>query len=410
MREKVQFNFAARWEAEMATVFAPAGSFRRPSRIIVLGASGGIVLLVLACLPWGYHYKLNYDLQAVNQKISAMLPVELQVKKLNDLKTKVQAEKQFLETVINDNYDPIIVLNQLKTLLPAGTEVHSFAFGSDKKVNISLTVTGPLDLARLWVSLQNSGVFEGVNIQSVSLEEKVQNLSLSLTYNGTVRLNNNQNTDAGDPTKIAPQGNTSDSKSTTEKPKAPPVSKPASDYPGIPQHVNAIVQGPDKVVVDWDRAINAITYNVYRATSPEGDYIKVANVTVPHFEDNGLANPLTYYYKIKSVSKNGIESSFDNPVGVTGNIPEAPSGVSTIPVAPGQIRVTWNSVSSATAYKVYRGGAENGPFVIVGIVTETKLLDSGLPVGIYYYKVSSLSENLEGPCSALDSVALVNGK
>ncbi|MDP4161023.1 MAG: hypothetical protein Q8911_14875, partial [Bacillota bacterium] len=141
MREKVQFNFAARWEAEMATVFAPAGSFHRPSRIIVLGVSGGIALLVLAGLPWVYQYKLNYDLQAVNQKISTLLPVELQIKKLNDLKTKVQTERKFLETVKNENYDPTIVLNQLKTLLPTGTVVNSFTFGSDKKVDISLTVT-----------------------------------------------------------------------------------------------------------------------------------------------------------------------------------------------------------------------------------------------------------------------------
>lgn len=419
MREKVQFNFAARWEAEMATVFAPKGSFRRPNRIIVLGVSGGIALLVLAGLPWIYQSKLNYNLQSVNQKTSDLLAVELKIKQLNDLKAKVQTQKRFLDTVKNENYDPIIVLNQLKSLLPAGTVVSSFTFGSDKKVNISLAVTGPLDLARLWLSLQNSGVFQGVNIQSVSLEDQVQNLTLSLTYSGTMSLHTPTSTpQTGDPTQPVPPVDAGDSTGGTVRPTIPPGSKPVIVYPGIPRNVSATLQGTDKVVISWDDALSAVSYNVYRSIDPKSGYIKIANVATLYFEDTELTSPLTYYYKVSSVNKSGTEGYFDHPVSVNGsssgtgneNNLEAPSGLTTMPYGSGQVSVSWNKVSSAGGYKVYRAESVNGPFVIVGIVTETNMLDTDMPAGIYFYRVSSLSEAFEGPASVTQNVNLVNGR
>ncbi|MDP4128043.1 MAG: hypothetical protein Q8912_14045, partial [Bacillota bacterium] len=269
---------------------------------------------------------------------------------------------------------------------------------------------------RLWVSLQNSGVFQNVNIQSVSLEDKVQNLALNLIYNGPMSPNasdaaqNSADSPQPNAKPSAPKTNSGDSKGTTKGPKVPPINTSVTKYPGIPRNISATVQVPDKVDVNWDNAEGAVSYNVYRAPALEGSYIKVGNVTTNHFVDPGLTQPLTYYYKVSAVNKGGIEGNFGDPVGVTGNKLEAPSGVSIIPAAPGQISISWNKLSSATAYKVYRGESENGPFVVVGIVTETKLLDSGLTVGIYYYKISALSEGLEGPSSVLDSIALVNGK
>ena len=77
--------------------------------------------------------------------------------------------------------DPKPVLDRLQQLLPLGTTVKSFSLQADNSLKINVSVSTTADVLRLYTSLRDSGMFEKVDdIQTVSLQDKVQDLSFTL--------------------------------------------------------------------------------------------------------------------------------------------------------------------------------------------------------------------------------------
>jgi hypothetical protein len=66
-----------------------------------------------------------------------------------------------------------------------------------------------------------------------------------------------------------------------------------------------------------------------------------------------------------------------------------PTGVSVSSTAAGKATVTWNAVSGATAYEVFRSTDSNGTgyYRRLGAVTTASFTDEGLAAGTYWYKV-----------------------
>jgi hypothetical protein len=66
-----------------------------------------------------------------------------------------------------------------------------------------------------------------------------------------------------------------------------------------------------------------------------------------------------------------------------------PAGVRVSSSAAGQATVTWNAVSGATEYEVFRctGSNSNGDYINLGAVTINSFTDEGLEAGTYWYKV-----------------------
>ncbi|MDR3342977.1 MAG: fibronectin type III domain-containing protein [Treponema sp.] len=69
------------------------------------------------------------------------------------------------------------------------------------------------------------------------------------------------------------------------------------------------------------------------------------------------------------------------------------------------IKVSWESVSKATSYKLYRGITSNGEYSLIQSTSDTSYTDTGLsPDSTYYYKVSVVdSEGKEGSRSEATS-------
>ena len=85
--------------------------------------------------------------------------------------------------------------------------------------------------------------------------------------------------------------------------------------------------------------------------------------------------------------------------------PSAPTGV-TATVSGSQIYISWNSVSNATSYKVYRSSSASGTYSQIGSATSnTYLYDSNPLTGYNYYKVTAVNSAGE---SAFSSVASCN--
>lgn len=72
--------------------------------------------------------------------------------------------------------------------------------------------------------------------------------------------------------------------------------------------------------------------------------------------------------------------------------PEAIDAITTVP-GEGSVGLDWNPTDEAAGYTVARSASANGPFVTVASdVTTTAYLDTGVPVGTWYYTVAAGNE------------------
>lgn len=177
MREKREFNFAYRWEKELARAAQKPGPQR--AQILAWLVGGMLVLGILIGGPFAWEYKLERDLVRVEAQIAAMGNIEADVQKTALLKGQIQTQQQILSIQQRSTRDPGPVLAKLSGLLPPGTVINSFSLNGDS-LALNITAPMPVDVANLWANLRASGMFQDVNIQTVSLQDKAQTLSLNL--------------------------------------------------------------------------------------------------------------------------------------------------------------------------------------------------------------------------------------
>ena len=183
---------------------------------------------------------------------------------------------------------------------------------------------------------------------------------------------------------------------------------------GKPASISAeIVNG--RPVITWSAASGAVTYQIYRAVK-SGSYTLVGTVSGTSFTDNAnLTVGKTYYYKVRACDSYGTTGAFSSYASVVisaasptpnGPLP-APVNVSAS-MATGRPVVTWNAVSGAANYQIYRA-IKSGSYSLVGTVSGTTFTDTAnLTVGkTYYYKVRACdSYGTEGTFSSYVSVVI----
>ena len=150
-----------------------------------------------------------------------------------------------------------------------------------------------------------------------------------------------------------------------------------------------------KPMLTWSAVSDATSYKVYRATSQNGTYSLLGTVTTTSYTNTGAKAGTTYYYKVKAVNSAG-ESAYSNIVsGQAKSVtpkPSAPVVKIGNSASSGKPMLTWNAVSGATSYKVYRAASQNGTYSMLGTVTATSYTNTGAKAGTtYYYKVKAVN-------------------
>ena len=150
-----------------------------------------------------------------------------------------------------------------------------------------------------------------------------------------------------------------------------------------------------KPMLTWDAVDGATSYRVYRATSQNGTYSLLGSVTTTTYVNTGAKDGVTYYYKVTAVNDSG-ESAYSNIVSGQNKAvtpkPSAPVVKIGHSAASGKPMLTWNAVSGATSYKVYRATSQNGTYSLLGTVTTTSYINTGAKDGVtYYYKVKAVN-------------------
>ena len=139
----------------------------------------------------------------------------------------------------------------------------------------------------------------------------------------------------------------------------------------------------------WNPYPMTAGYQIYRAKSSSGKYELIKTTTATSFKRTGLTTNTKCYYKIRAYKKDSkgktVYSKFSSVITGTPNL-TAPT-VSVTSASDG-ITVSWNAITGATGYKVYRATSKSGTYKEVKKTTGKSFKNTSIDKDKgYYYKV-----------------------
>ena len=158
----------------------------------------------------------------------------------------------------------------------------------------------------------------------------------------------------------------------------------------------------------WKAVSGAAKYEVYRARSKDGDYIKYSTVTGTSYTNTSyIENGNTYYYKVRALDANGTAGAWSSVVSVTYKQTLPAPTVTGGNDSQGRPTLKWNAVSGAAKYEVYRARSKNGDYIKYSTVTGTSYTNTSYieDGNTYYYKVRALKS--DGTAGAWSSIVAV---
>ena len=146
-------------------------------------------------------------------------------------------------------------------------------------------------------------------------------------------------------------------------------------------------------VLNWSAITNAQKYIVYRSTTEDSGFEKVATVKTNTFTDVNLPRGTRYYYKVyASVGVLAYRSSVSNIVNC--KVPTRVTitkAIRTKASSKKYIKLTWDTQSDITGYKIYRATSKNGKYTLIKTITKssknTFTDKTAKKKKVYYYKI-----------------------
>ena len=147
-----------------------------------------------------------------------------------------------------------------------------------------------------------------------------------------------------------------------------------------------------KPYIKWAAVSDALQYEVYRSGTKNGTYTLLGTTTAANYTDSKANAGYIYYYKVKAVNANSIESDYSAAVAATCHCAR-PVVKPDYLISTGKPYIKWAAVAGASKYYVYRSGSSNGTYEYVGTTTATNYTDNKANAGYtYYYKVKAVSK------------------
>lgn len=169
--------------------------------------------------------------------------------------------------------------------------------------------------------------------------------------------------------------------------------------------LNAKTASKTAINLSWSKIDGAATYQLYRATSKNGPFKKIATTAATSYKDTGLKTGTTYYYKV--IAGTGVLQS--NP----SNIASAKATIGAVShfkanrKTSTSIQASWSKVAGAKNYKLYYSTSKNSGYKLA--VTTSKLeykITKLKKCGTYYLKVYASDGKTMGPSSYLVKIKL----
>ena len=165
-----------------------------------------------------------------------------------------------------------------------------------------------------------------------------------------------------------------------------------------------------KPYIKWSAVSGASKYYVYRSGSKDGTYTLLGTTTATNYTDNKANAGYTYYYKVKAVSKvsSGANSYYSVVIGATCHCARPSVKITT---SNGSPRLTWNAVTGASQYEVYRATSKNGSYTKMFTTSNLSYTNTSAKAGTtYYYKVKAVSKVKSTANSAFSTVVSIRAR
>lgn len=180
------------------------------------------------------------------------------------------------------------------------------------------------------------------------------------------------------------------------------VIKGIGDYSGtktvtfkiIPKTVTGLkaTSTTSSISLSWTKVSSVSGYEVYRATSRYGTYTKMSTRTSTSYKSTSVSKTKTYYYKVrayKTVNGKKYYGKFSSVVSMA-TTPSRPT-ITVKSAGSRAIKVSWNKISGAKGYEIYRKTGSSGSYTRIKTITSGSTLsytNKSLTKGkTYYYKV-----------------------
>lgn len=171
-----------------------------------------------------------------------------------------------------------------------------------------------------------------------------------------------------------------------------------------PQNLKAVNSGMEDITLTWDKVPDTTQYSVLRSeTGESGSYDKIASVpqssgSTVTYVDTAADYPKTYYYIVRPLSTSQethkkIHGEDSEPASAKSAIADklTTPTVSATGTNYKSVKVSWNKISGASNYRIWRATSENGDYKLLKQVeggSTRSYTDSTCTLGQqYYYKV-----------------------
>ena len=172
----------------------------------------------------------------------------------------------------------------------------------------------------------------------------------------------------------------------------------STNYQPVIDNVNKTT---DSIELQWHVSDDDYYYfNIYRATSKDGDYQLLSQSYFPYYTDYNFSAGVHYFYKIETVyfdendDLQTSETTFIEDIFTPLAVPTLKSATA---VKSHGITLSWNGTNDSQGYEIYRSTSSNGSYSLIKTVKATSFdyymapysyTNKKLTVGkTYYYKI-----------------------
>jgi fibronectin type 3 domain-containing protein len=175
----------------------------------------------------------------------------------------------------------------------------------------------------------------------------------------------------------------------------------------LPDQISALEATKDlprKIQLSWGRSDtkDVVAYNIYRATSVNGSFSKIAQAQLNHnrYDDEVNEDGKIYFYKITTVDKDGLESDINGVSPVMGQTLTKPMmpNITLAQIQGNKIILNWNSyddrVVSFNIYKTVKDGWITKKEKLIPNITGHRYEDHDVVRGVKYtYSLQAVDKN-----------------
>ncbi len=162
-----------------------------------------------------------------------------------------------------------------------------------------------------------------------------------------------------------------------------------------------------RIYLVWEEVEEAVSYKIYRSDSASGSFSSLGSTGSTKFTDTSAVSGKTYYYKVKAIAE---ESGDNSPYSeaVKGTCRLAQPEIELSATRKGAITISWNAVSKARSYDLYRS-APGEDWLLIHSTEETEYTDSDVETGISYsYKLQAVASRSAANSAFSEEESLVS--